>query len=186
MSWNFERFHEILNQTDSKNSCCLFWQTKSFISKNIYISQAIRPGELFSQATDGPCMAQFLSEDFAWNIYIFCSVQLPIHVGTDLILVLIFKHFILHIFKILYSHFRILRKLDNSRSKGVEDYCEKQSVLIFHLIIGKNGWSNFVALFIKWVVSNLKCKGSISRVSLKTFHFLHFTPCIDQWNITFR
>ena len=47
----------------------------------------------------------------------------------------------------------------------MEDYCEKQSVLIFHLIIGKNGWSKFVALFIKWVVSNLKCKGSISGVS---------------------
>ena len=33
MSWNFTRFHKILNQTDAKTFSFLSWQKKSFIPK---------------------------------------------------------------------------------------------------------------------------------------------------------
>ena len=38
MSWNFVRFHKILNQTDAKNFSCLSWKTNKFYSWKVFFS----------------------------------------------------------------------------------------------------------------------------------------------------
>ena len=48
MSWNFVRFHEILNQTDAENFSCLSWQIKKkihnpFGQNSFFLRQQMEP-----------------------------------------------------------------------------------------------------------------------------------------------